>query len=299
MAGSSTYTLSQLRSLVRQELKDGSASSFADADLDVVIRRALEAMSRDTDYLRMAKGVAHVAGNPDVSLSERVCRIRAAWWRQTQLEICHVKELSSAQWVLFGSARGGHPLRLFHFEDRSELKLWPVPQDGPPETTLSAAISDTGVQDIEVASTSVMGSPAGRAEILPEGGNALEQVEYHGLGTGKLLSCSRGVALTTAGPHGVGAVVRYLPLTVFYSYIHPVLSGGNAWSFPDDFSELLILKATQLAHRIRRRYSEAELYRREYHAALGPFRQRDAGMANEGAFFFGEQSGLGYLSPGI
>lgn len=294
MATSSTLTYNDLVALVRAEIKDQSESSFSATEIDPLIQRALAILSRDTEYLRMARGIVHAAGNPDVEISQPVVRVYAAWWGQQPLPLVHSRSLHPSQWVLFGKSSSSRPLYLIYFEDRKELKLWPVPSAGPPETTLSVAITGTGMQDVSVASASIADGSAGRIRIRAEGSNQEEQLEFHGIQTdttpNKFLGCSRGVGGTVAGPHSSGAAVDYLPLVAFFSHVHPRITGTEPWQFPDDFRELFILKAAQLLNRIRRRYAEAEIYRREYEAALGPYRQHNLRMVGEGVVILDQES---------
>jgi hypothetical protein len=277
-------TLSTLRTNFRTEIKDGSVSSFDNTEANAIINRALGIMSRDTERLRIAKAFLHTANVPQITYSHNLVRIYKAWWNTMPIGIEHMVSGGRLHEFMGGQV-SSRPQFIMPFEDQHTLVMYPRPDASPLSTTLNGAISASATQDITVTSLTPFAEDFGRA-IIDTGAATAEEVEYHGKDTAnvQIEACTRGHGLTTAqSSHLDGRPIHFASLVVYASYIHPILSNdATVWKFPDDFEDLFLLKAAEIAHRIRRRLPESRNCKMEYDEIVGQYTHRAEWLANEG-----------------
>lgn len=283
-----SVTLANLRSQVRQEIRDTASSTFTDSNLNNVINEALRQISRDTRYLRRTKGFVPTANEPRIDFPDGLTPVYVyyAFWRGTPLYLERRENYQYNAQVILGESSSSHPRAIFHNEERREMYLWPRPDATAYNTTLNGAINTTDAT-ITLASLANFPETYGRAIIAAEGGNTEEEIEFHDVNTStvQLLHCTRAIPTTVASNHSSGATINYAPLVINFAYIHPALSAdGDTIYFPDDFRDLITLYATHVGHRQNRRYTEANLYKMLYLQELGQHRSRDMNMGGSGFF---------------
>jgi hypothetical protein len=296
-------TLPDLRAAVRQELRDTGKSQFDDAALDAIINEALRKTSEDTKYLIRYGGVLHTAEEPRVTIPQGLTPLYVyfAFWQTSPLAIERKENFQFDSDVLMGGSKASIPRALFHNEERRQLFLHPRPDAAPPSTTLSGAISSATAVDINVVDATKFAIDYGRAVIDPDNADTtkIEEVEYHSRDTtgapNKIKSCTRGIPTYTAQTHPDTTKISYAPLTICYAYVHPALvAAGDAMWFPDDFIDIIKIKAAAIGHRQVRRYAEYTLYHQLYVREIGPYMNR--GNALSGYSYFentpGAQSDL-------
>lgn len=269
-------TLQNIREKIETVARD-SNDSVADATKNSLINEALRDISRDTKYLLMFDGYAHTQYSPIVDVSNTVLRLEKAFWRDSELVVEEATNDVEKQ-VLFGGSIGV-PTHIFHVTSLDEWHLWPAPSAAVASSTLGAAISTTGIENVTVAS--LANFPTTSGVVLVDS----EKLKYHTSDSTnvQLLGCSRGIGGTTAATHSNGATIKYLPLQLVYSYVHPTLSAdGDAMHFPDDFLDLIVVRSMFLHYLRKRRDGNdrlALMWERRYRMELGRYAQRRINLA--------------------
>lgn len=271
-------SLSTIRSRLELEVKDTSDGAMTDAQKLDLINTALREISHDTDMLAALDGYEHTKNNPKVDVSNNVIRILAAWWEQRALEVKEVHSLQSVQEYIFG-AHPSTPQFLFHLIDTDEWHLWPAPNTAVQTTQVNdaAGVAASGIVDITVDALTPFAAKAGIVLINSE------KLKYHDTDSVnvKILACSRGIGLTSAAAHSDNDTVKYLPLQLYYKYVHPNLSADtDNIKFPDDFLDIIVTRAAYHFYTIRRRNDNlGAIYERKYYRDLGRYSGRRAKLS--------------------
>lgn len=287
--------LSTLRTQVQTELKDTSASSFTSAQIDKIINRALKQLSKDTDILVVKDGIIHTKNSPKITANGVPWRLKGAWWEEVPLDIHTLEEIQDDPIVQMGGTPASRPTKIFWGESNSNWILYPSPNADANSTTIAANVAASGVVDVQVTDLTKFTQNRGRVIITTS--SVDEELEYHtkqSTAPVKLLGCTRAEGLTAAAAHSNGDTIKYCHLTVQYSYVHPTLSAdGDNMYFPDDYEEIVVVKASELAHRIRRRYQEMAVYQREYIRQLDQYSRRGRNLS--GSDFI--HPSVGHIGP--